>query len=257
MLLTVIRGVTPQTSKETTMIEYISKTVGELVAERPGRSRVFEAHKIDFCCGGKRMLEEACAKSGTPLEEILAGLAAQDAKAAEDADDVGGLPLPKLIDHIVATHHAYLREELPRLEGMAGKVAKVHGDMEPRLHEVRDVFNGLAAELAAHLGKEEAILFPMVKRLAAGELPAGQAAFLDGPVGVMEAEHNSAGMALERLRILTDGHTPPEWACNTYRAFFSGLDDLERDLHRHIHKENNILFPRALALAAHPVPVMS
>ncbi len=237
------------------MIEYISKTVGELVAERPGRSRVFEAHKIDFCCGGKRMLEEACAKNGAPLKQVLAGLAAYDAGAAKAGDDAGTLSLPDLVDHIVETHHAWLRKELPRLEGLAEKVAKTHGDAEPRLHEVRAVFLALQAELTAHLGKEEAILFPMVKRLAAGSLPAGQAALLDGPMNVMEAEHDSAGLALGRLRDLTDGHTPPEWACNTYRAFFSGLDDLERDLHLHIHKENNILFPQARALAEQMAPV--
>ena len=229
------------------MNEYTSKTVGQLVAERPKRSRVFEAHKIDFCCGGKRPLAEACAKKNVPLDQIVAELAAADAQESEIGIDAAALSTPDLIDHIVGTHHVYLKEELPRLERMARKVAQVHGDKEPRLEEILNVFLGLEGELLTHLGKEEAILFPMVKRFAAGDLPAEQAAFLGGPMGVMEEEHDSAGAALERLHALTDGYTPPDWACNTFRALYDGLEELERDLHQHIHKENNILFPRVRA----------
>jgi regulator of cell morphogenesis and NO signaling len=226
------------------MNEYTSKTVGQLVTERPSRSKVFEAHKIDFCCGGNRPLEEACAKKNLPVALIAGELRAHDDKADETGPDVSNLSMPELIDHIVAIHHTYLKEDLPRLERMAEKVAKVHGDAEQRLHEVHLVFLALEAELLSHLGKEEGILFPMVKRLVAGDLPAEQAAFLSDPMGVMEAEHESAGRALDRLRELTDDYTPPEWACNTFRALFDGLDELERDLHVHIHKENNVLFPR-------------
>lgn len=232
------------------MTEYTSKTVGELVTERPGRSRVFEAHKIDFCCGGKRPLAEACEKKGVPVEQVVEELTALDAKADEAGEDVSAWPLPDLIDHIVDTHHVYLKAELPRLERMAEKVARVHGEAEPRLLEVRDVFMALEGELLTHLGKEEVVLFPMVKRLDAGELPAEQAAFLNDPMGVMEAEHDDAGQALERLQTLTDNYTPPEWACNTFRALYDGLEELERDLHLHIHKENNILHPRVREVAA-------
>jgi regulator of cell morphogenesis and NO signaling len=226
------------------MNDYLDKTVGELVAERPSRSRVFEAHKIDFCCGGKRPLEEACTRKGLSLTAIVEELATHDAQAPDMGAGAADLDTVDLIDHIVETHHVYLKAELPRLARMAEKVARVHGDAEPSLHEVRTVFDGLEAELTTHMGKEEVILFPMVKQLVEGTLRAQQAAFLGGPMGVMEAEHDSAGEALDRLHTLTGAYTPPEWACNTFRALFDGLAELERDLHLHIHKENNILFPR-------------
>lgn len=239
------------------MTEYTSMTVGELVAERPSRSRVFEAHKIDFCCGGKRPLEEACNRKGVALADVVEQLTAHDAQEPDTGAGAADLDTVELIDHIVGTHHVYLKSELPRLAAMAEKVAKVHGDAEASLHDVRDVFDGLQAELTAHMGKEEAILFPMVKQLVHGTLPAQQAAFLGGPMGVMEAEHDSAGAALERLHTLTGAYTPPDWACNTYRALFDGLAELERDLHLHIHKENNILFPRVRETAGLPAHAAS
>jgi len=228
------------------------KTVGELVTERPARSRVFESFGIDYCCGGKRSLREACEKKGVPLDDVAARLEEADAVGSGDNGvDAGSLALDELVDHIIATHHAYLREELPRLTFMTGKVAKVHGEEDKRLVEVRDVFERMRAELESHMTKEEMVLFPAVKRLAdATSRPQFPFGSLANPINAMEYEHDEAGDALAQLRTLTDGFMPPDWACNTYRAMLDGLHELEQDLHQHIHKENNVLFPRALKVEA-------
>lgn len=225
----------------------IEKTVGELVAERPGRSRVFEAYGIDYCCGGKRPLPEACAKKGVDIAKIVREIAYADADIQDDAIDCGTMPLDELADHIVDTHHAYLEKELPRLVAMSAKVAKVHGDSDLRLVELAQVVSELAAELQSHMMKEENVLFPIVRQLADTDtLPQMHCGNLSNPIRVMEAEHDTAGNALERAHELTDNYTPPKWACNTYRALLERLHDLELDMHQHIHKENNILFPKAL-----------
>ena len=226
------------------------RTVGELVTESPGRSRVFEEHGIDYCCGGKKPLAEACATKGVSAADLIQQLTDADAAASEeDGTDYSAMALDDLVVHIVSTHHAYLGRELPRLEQMAEKVAKVHGEKDSRLGELAEVVNALVAELTAHMMKEERILFPVIQQLAQSDtMPAIPFGTVANPIRAMEAEHDSAGGALERLRELTDGFTPPDWACNTYRALFDGLRELESDLHQHIHKENNILFPKAIVL---------
>ena len=146
-------------------------------------------------------------------------------------------------------HHAYLRMELPRLEAMLSKVARVHGDKEARLHQMLSVFRGFIEELNAHMMKEERILFPAIEQMEqSGARPAACFASVKHPIAQMEAEHDGAGAALETLSALSDAYTPPDWACNTYRAMLDGLHDLEQNMHTHVHKENNVLFPRAIAL---------
>lgn len=230
----------------------INQTVGELVAQRPARSRVFEAYAIDYCCGGKRSLEEACRKRGVEAAAVVDALLKADNHAAEDALDPATLPLDALCDHIVARHHDYLRRELPRLQAMADKVARVHGDRDARLDGVTDTLRELSAELGAHTMKEERVLFPVIRQLATQDgLPFMPFGTLANPIHAMEAEHDDAGGGLARLAELTDDFTPPDWACNTYQALLDGLHDLTLDLHEHIHKENNILFPRALEEEQH------
>lgn len=223
-----------------------STTVGELVKARPALSRFFEELGIDYCCGGKLPLAEACAARGIDPDAVLRRLETVDADDPEalDADAMG---LSELADHIVETHHAYLRKELPRLDFMTEKVAGVHGDTEPRLHEIRRVFIACRDELDAHMLKEERVLFPMIRELEQADGPVSfHCGSLANPIRMMEREHDSAGDALGRFRDLTDDYTPPEWACNTYRAMVDGLAAFERDMHLHVHKENNVLFPRAL-----------
>jgi regulator of cell morphogenesis and NO signaling len=227
----------------------IHDTVGEIVRDRPSLSRLFEQVKVDYCCGGKKTLEEACRQRGIDPQAFLAQLEDYAAKETVPEVNLTELSLTELADRIERIHHAYLHTELPRLEKMVTKVATVHGDKEPRLHQIKDVFLALSQELATHLMKEEQILFPMIRQLEASEtLPMFHCGTLANPVRRMEFEHDEAGTALAQLRELTDDYTPPEWACNTYRAMLDALANLEQDLHQHIHKENNVLFPRAVEM---------
>jgi len=158
--------------------------------------------------------------------------------------------LGELADHIVSTHHAYLKQELPRLAEMADRVATKHGWRDDRLPELAGTVLDLAAEMMDHMRKEETILFPLVRQIEAGVTAGFHCGSVANPIRQMEAEHESAGNLTARLRLLTDGFTPAADACNTHRALLAGLAEFEADLHRHVHKENNILFPRTLALAA-------
>ncbi len=231
-------------------------TLGRLVAERPAAAAVLEQYGIDYCCGGKRSLEEACREKGINVDELLHQIVQREAearkRAAEPATNWLERPLSQLCDHIEQTHHAYLRNELPRLSALMEKVVATHAQKHPELHELHRVFNELRRELETHMIKEEHVLFPAIRRLEQDALPA---AFPFGsvanPIGVMEAEHESAARALERIRELTAGYRVPEDACEAYRALLNGLRELTFDLHRHIHKENHILFPRAVELERH------
>lgn len=224
------------------------KTVGEMVTERPARSRVFEKLGIDYCCGGKLALKEACQKKGLDPETVRAMLEAMETMGAEaDAIQPDEMSDGELIDHILETHHAYLRRELRRLEHHVCKVNAVHGKSYAWLAELEVVFLGLEAELKSHMMKEEQILFPVIRNLEAGEaVPPMMVQHLNEPVEQMEREHAAAGQALERMSELTHGYQAPEGACNTFRAMLDGLRELEADMHQHIHLENNVLFPRAL-----------
>lgn len=224
----------------------LQRSIGELVAETPGLSRIFQRHSIDFCCQGGRTLAEACEIKKIDPQAVVAEIEAALVGPVEAVDNPAALPPSELADYIVGRHHKYLRDELPRLHAMSMRVAHVHGGHTPTLVEVNEVFTGLLEELSEHMEKEERVLFPEIHRLSRGERSAMP---LDGPIHCMVHEHESAGEALARLRELTHDHTAPPEACNTYRALFSGLRDLEEDLHRHIHLENHVLFPAASRLA--------
>jgi len=221
-------------------------TVGELVAERPARSRVFEELGIDYCCGGKLSLAEACARKGLDPDEVSRRLASAGFAAPET--DWRAAPLAALCDHIVTTHHAFLHRELPRLRGLLTKLARAHGDRHPELLHTLAVFGPFADDLAAHMTKEERVLFPLIAGIESGGVP--RTPFVLQPIAVMEAEHDDAGRALAEMRRLTGGYAVPADGCGTYRAAMDGLTELEADLHAHVHKENSILFPRAARLGA-------
>ena len=224
----------------------LERTVGELVAERPGRSRVFQAFNIDFCCQGGRTLREACERKGVASETVVEQLEAELADKTALAQNPAELSAPELADYIVEVHHGFLRRELPRLHAMSERVAQVHGGHTPSLVKMFHVFTGLEDELVSHLRKEEQALFPVIAAMSRG-VPAP--AVLDDPIACLIHEHEEVGTALARLRELSHGFQPPADACNTYRALFAGLRDLEEDVHRHVHLENTVLFPAAQALA--------
>lgn len=222
------------------------RTVGELVAERPGRSRIFQAFGIDFCCQGGRTLREACERKNMALDAVIDQLEAELSAQPSPASNPAELPIDELARYIVETHHGFLRRELPRLRAMSERVASVHGSHTPSLVEMLRTFIGLEEELNSHMMKEEQILFPAIIALSRGTASPRP---LDGPIACMIHEHELVGEALAHLNKLSHRFQPPADACNTYRALFAGLNDLEEDLHRHIHLENAVLFPAAKALA--------
>ena len=226
-------------------------TVAEVAAAEPATIKVFQRHHIDFCCGGRIPLQEACAAHDLDTDALLAELRAVRA-AAEDPADWRRLPLKDLVAHIQARYHAPLRDELPRLGAMLDKVVQRHGHRLPEtLLPLQATFESLRRELLAHMAKEDAVLFPSVLALEshAEETSTGWS-WIEQPIGVLEAEHEAAGAALARMRALTDGYAPPEDACPTFRGLYCGLSELERDMHLHVHLENQILFPRAARLAS-------
>jgi regulator of cell morphogenesis and NO signaling len=229
-----------------------STTVGQLVAERPARARIFENLGIDYCCGGRKTIAEVCQHKGLDPASVVQVLQAAEA-AGVDGDgqrDWLTAPLSELCDHIIQTHHEYLRGELPRLAQLVEKVASVHGDNHPELKEVRYTFSLLRAELSEHMMKEERILFPSIRSMeAGGSGDSPHCGTIDRPIAVMEDEHDRAGAALARMRQLTQDYRVPEGACGSYQVMLSSLAELEADMHQHVHKENNILFPRAMKLA--------
>ena len=220
------------------------KTLGELVAENPSRSRLFERLGLDYCCGGRRTLGHACEDKQISLDEVVSQL-----KSESDISTVGGnpaeLPISALADHIEETHHAYLTQELPRISGLLEKVVKAHGRTHPFLIELQQAYEPFRDELEQHMFKEEQVLFPWIRQIDSAPV-AEQRPALSGPISVMEAEHESAGEALEGFRHLTNNYQAPEDACGTFRALYDALATLEKDMHQHVHLENNVLFPRAL-----------
>ncbi|MCF7687494.1 MAG: iron-sulfur cluster repair di-iron protein [Cephaloticoccus sp.] len=220
--------------------------IGSLVAARPALARVFENLGLDYCCGGKQTLATACAGKGLDAQTVVAMLEAAVVAPTTEMDPAG-MTLTQLADHIEQTHHVYVKAELPRLVELAERVAHKHAWRDARLPEVAETVVALANEMASHMQKEEMILFPLIRLIDAGETSGFHCGSIANPISVMEAEHESAGSATARLRELTDGFTPDAEACNTHRALLASLAEFESDLHRHVHKENNILFPRALA----------
>ncbi len=226
------------------------QTVASVVATAPETSRVFERHGIDYCCGGKIPLQDACARRGVAPDLLLQELEAAAGPGAAPQRVWGEGEMGELVDHILATHHAFVKREIPRLSALVDKVHRVHGDTHPdTLPELARTWHAWAQELALHLEKEEMVLFPALKNLAAGR-PFTLHCGLEGPISMMEWEHDQHGLVLARLRALTGGYVPPPEACGSWRALWSGLEAFERDLHQHVHLENNVLFPMARARQA-------
>ena len=221
-------------------------TVAEIVSEKISRSKVFENNGIDFCCGGDIPLSDICRVQGLKVEKVLQELDANDIEHPESERDWNTAPLHELCDDIVAVHHENLRREMPRIKKMIEKLAEVHKVNHPELRDLLAVFSSFEEEITSHLMKEEHILFPMIKQLeTASASPEFHCYTVANPIHVMMSEHESAGEALDKMRTITKDYIPPEDACNTYKAMLDALHELESDTHRHIHRENHILFPRA------------
>ena len=229
-------------------------TVAEIATSSMAAVRVFEKFGIDYCCGGKRPLEDVCRDKGLDPVAVREEIWKSAAGTADQGVDWNTTPLAALIEHIVTTHHQYLKLELPRLSDRLAKVVRVYGDKDRELlSALPEIYAALRSELELHMRKEEFILFPAIERYenaykAGAPLPVLPFGSVGNPIAMMEAEHSSAGDALAKIRELSRDYTIPEHACVTYRALLSGLKELERDLHQHIHLENNILFPRVLEM---------
>jgi regulator of cell morphogenesis and NO signaling len=232
----------------------LNKTVRDLAVENPAATRVFEKFGIDYCCGGGKSLREACQTANIAPDKLLASLQeAAQPKGSNGNKDWSSELLGDLIDHIIETHHTYTREEISRLEPLVAKVCSVHGQRHPELLRIRELFGGLAQELHMHMMKEEQVLFPYISRMEEA-VEEGRPILppmfgtVQNPVEMMIHEHDSAGQALHEMRELGAGYTPPADACVSFQTLYRALDEFERDLHQHIHLENNILFPRAVEM---------
>jgi len=223
-----------------------NQTIGQMVAERPGRAQVFEKFGIDYCCGGKKLMAHVCQEKDLNAQQVMQAITAYDATHLAVGTDWTRASMTDLADHIICTHHDYLRSSLPRLSALTDRVKKAHSAKYPALIELDSVFNKLRAGLEAHTAKEEAVLFPCIKQLDRGEAPF-QGCSVSHIVAVMEAEHDAAGDGLQTIRALTQDFALASDTCNTHRALLFSLQELESDMHQHVHKENSILFPRAVA----------
>jgi regulator of cell morphogenesis and NO signaling len=230
-------------------------TIGEIVAADYRAAAVFQRHGIDFCCHGARTLERGCRDAGVDTAEVMREIEEATATSASGLPRFNSWELPTLVTYIVSNHHAYVRDMLPLITAHSRKIADVHGSRHPELPRVAALVQDVADEMTSHMMKEEHILFPYIVQLAdaaAAGRPAPQAPFgsVDNPIHMMEAEHESAGNAMLEIRELTDGFAVPADGCTTYAVCLQELEAFERDLHAHVHLENNILFPKASALEA-------
>ncbi|BBE16923.1 nitric oxide-dependent regulator DnrN or NorA [Aquipluma nitroreducens] len=228
-----------------------NKSVGEIVKLDFRAADVFSSYGIDFCCGGKISVSEACANAKTDESIVIRALENLQNKVGSAVHDFDSWNIGFLADYIQNTHHEYVKKAIPQILPLAQKVADVHGEHHSEVIRINELFQDLAEELLAHLQKEEMILFPYIKKLVADESAGkctdpGCFGSIGSPISVMEAEHENAGLILKEMYRISDGYSAPEDACNTFRVLYGKLKEFEDDLHRHIHLENNILFPKAI-----------
>jgi|SRR6185437_13458896 len=230
-----------------------SKSIGEFVSENYRTAVVFQKYAIDFCCKGGRTINEVCENKKIAPGVLLADLEEASKQDDNQGTDFQSLPLDLLADYIETNHHKYIKEKTPALKQYLDKICKVHGNQHPELLEINEQFNASAYELAIHMKKEEFILFPFIREMAKAENKhekTRQANFgtIQNPIQMMMADHATEGKRFERISLLSNSYSPPADACTTYRVAYSMLKEFEEDLHLHIHLENNILFPKAIAM---------
>jgi regulator of cell morphogenesis and NO signaling len=230
------------------------QTVAEIARQHPVTVRIFESLGIDYCCGGNRPLEEACFKGNVPLDRVLAELSdALVARPAPEETHWMTASLAELSTYIVKQHHEFSKRELPRLSALAEKVEQRHAHMHPELHQIRELVQDVNSEMSTHMLKEEQVLFPRLKVVedasrAGKQPPPAFFGALINPIRHMMSDHDDTGKMIRSIRDLTSNYQIPEDACGSFRALYQGIEAFEKDLHQHIHLENNILFPRALEL---------
>ena len=227
------------------------ETLGQIVATDLRKAQIFKKYGLDFCCGGKKTVKQACAEKGLDVTKIEHELQQADKIPLSRPLPYGDWSLDFLSDYIVNTHHSYVKKNLPDIKAFAEKVMKVHGAQHPELVRINQLVQEIYAELVAHMAKEEKVLFPYIKELVAANknttpLHAPHFGSVQTPINMMEMEHELVGKNLEEIRILSSNYLLPQDACASYSLLYRLLDEFEEDLHLHIHLENNILFPKAL-----------
>lgn len=228
-----------------------NEKVGELVAQDYKLAPIFKSKGIDFCCQGQRTVQEACHKKGVALLDLQEALTQANSNEGTAGDKPGTWPLDFLCDYIEKTHHRYVEQKTNEIMPFLSKVVKVHGHYHPELKEIEALFTEGASALAQHMKKEELILFPYIRKMNehfenGKPIPAASFGSLENPIAMMREEHETEGNRFAQIAELSNNYQPPQEACTTYRVVYAMLAEFEADLHRHIHLENNILFPRAL-----------
>jgi regulator of cell morphogenesis and NO signaling len=227
--------------------------IGEIVTQDYRTASVFKKYGIDFCCQGNRSIQEACSKKSIDPQVVMADLENVINELTNDATDYNSWPLDLLADYIEKKHHRYVEAKILEIKPYLSKICQVHGDRHPELFEIQEEFNASAGELAAHMKKEEFILFPFVRKMEKArqerlKVSAPHFGTVQNPVQKMMDEHASEGDRFSKIESLSNHYTPPQDGCNTYKVTFALLKEFEQDLHLHIHLENNILFPKTIAL---------
>ncbi len=235
------------------MENLMNEKIGEIVAKNFKTAAVFTKYGLDFCCGGQISLEKAAEKKGIDAEALLAEVNAVLQEGGQEQIDFNAWPTDLLASYIVKTHHRYVREKTPVLLTYLNKIAKVHGERHPELLEINKLFEECAVELGHHLEKEEKVLFPYIEKLEESKTDRNayqQPGFgsVKNPIWMMIHEHEAEGNRFEKIAELSNNYTAPDDACSTYRVAFDMLREFEQDLHKHIHLENNILFPKSIKL---------
>ncbi len=233
--------------------DILNEKIGDLVAQDYRRAEVFKKHGLDFCCGGGKTIAAACADNHIDENALIKDLQAVENNDTGHTPDFNSWDLDFLVDYIVNTHHQYVVKNIPLILEFSEKVARVHGHANPEVIQIFQHFKALGGELSLHMRKEEHILFPFIKMLASARKnnttpPPAPFGTVANPISMMEHEHDNAGSLLKEICTLSNNHTPPDHACNTYRVLYAKLKEFEADLHQHIHLENNILFPKAKLL---------
>ena len=226
------------------------ETLGEIAVKDLRKAQIFKKYGLDFCCGGKKTVRQACAEKGLDVTKVEYELQQADKNFATKPLPYNDWSIDFLADYIVNTHHSYVQKTLPDIVTYATKVASVHGNLHPELLTIQKLVDEINTELSAHLVAEETVLFPSIKELVASKKSAKPSPFgtVDYIINTMELEHETVGENLEKIRALSNNYTLPQDACASYGLLYRLLDEFEDDLHTHIHLENNILFPKALAL---------
>ncbi len=230
-----------------------NQIIGELVAKDYRTASVFKKYSIDFCCQGNRTIQEACDKKNIDSKKVLEDLDTLVQTKSEATTDYQSWPLDLLADYIEKKHHRYVQDKTLEIQPYLDKICRVHGEHHPELFEIKNEFNASAGELAAHMKKEELILFPFIRKMVKvkqenSNVEAANFGTVKNPIQMMMDEHTVEGNRFRRIEELSNNYTPPQDACNTYRVSFALLKEFEQDLHLHIHLENNILFPKAVEI---------